>query len=220
MKSIFQKKTYSEQVAEYIRRQILNGRFEPGTPVKELVVAEELGISRAPVREAMQTLVREGLIDAAPQKRKVVRSMTALQIRNSYFAGGVLEAAAVAQVIDSFTEEDLAALQDVIDSMKFIAETSGNVSEMAPLDTAFHDILFSRVENELLIDICKKFCQGISKYLLFKHWIKLFPAEKVYLRHKIVLDAVRRGDPAEVELVIRQHYEESGKKMARFGSDR
>ncbi len=219
MKSIFQKKTYSEQVAEYIRRQILNGRFEPGAPIKELAIAEELGISRAPVREAMQILVREGLIDAAPQKKKIVRSMTALQIRNSYFAGGVLEAAAVAQIIDSFTEEDLNALQDVVDSMKFIAETSGNISEMAPLDTAFHDILFSRVENELLIDICKKFCQGISKYLLFKHWIKLFPAEKVYLRHKIVLDAVKRGDPVEVEKIIRQHYEESGRKMAQFGSD-
>ncbi len=219
MKAIFQKQTYSEQVAEYIRRQILNGRFEPGAPIKELAIAEELGISRAPVREAMQILVREGLIDAAPQKKKVVRLMTAQQIRNSYFAGGVLEAAAVAQAVQSFTKEDIDALEDIVDSMKFIAETSGNISEMAPLDTAFHDILFSRVENELLIDICKKFCQGISKYLLFKHWIKLFSAEKVYLRHKVVLDAVKRGDPVEVEKVIRYHYEESGTKMAQFGSD-
>lgn len=215
----FQKQTYSEQVAEFIRRQILNGRFQPGTPIKEVAIAEELAISRAPVREAMQILVREGLIEGAPQKKKSVRVMTSKQIRNSYFAGAVLEAAAIAQVIDSFTEEDFQALEDVVESMKYIAGSSGNVAEMAPLDTAFHDILFSKVDNELLIDICKKFCQGVSKYLLLKQWLKLFPAEKVYLRHKLLLDALRRGDPIEIERLIRHHYEESAEKMAQYGSD-
>ncbi len=214
-----QKQTYSEQVAEFIRRQILKGRFAPGAPIKEVAIAEELAISRAPVREAMQILIREGLIDGAPQKRKTVRVMTAKEIRNSYFAGGVLEAAAVAQVIESFTEDDILALEDIVASMRYVARSSGNIAEMAPLDTAFHDILFSRVDNALLIDICKKFCQGISKYLLLKQWLKLFPAEKVYLRHKVILDAVKKGDPVEVEEVIRYHYEESAEKMVQHGSD-
>lgn len=215
----FKKQTYSEQVAEFIRRQILKGRFQPGSPIGEVAIAEELGISRAPVREAMQILIREGLIDGIPQKKKTVRQMTSQQIRDSYFSGGVLEAAAVAEVIDTFTEEDFQALEDVVDSMKYITESSGNITEMAPLDTAFHDILFSKVENELLVDICKKFCQGISKYLLLKQWLHLFSAEKVYQRHKLVLEVLRRGDPSEIEQIIRQHYRESGEKMAQYGSD-
>jgi len=213
------KQTYSEQVAEYIRDLILNGHLSPGDFVNEAAIAKDLSISRAPVREAMQILIREGLIEAHPQKRKHVRALTAKQIKNSYFAGGVLEAAAVAEVLNQYTDQDIKKLEKIVGKMKAIAETSQSVSEQVPLDNDFHDILFSRIGNNLIIELCKRSCQGISKFLLYKHWVKLYSAQEVYQRHQEIIDAIKTKNQTIVEKVIRHHYTTSGEHMAAYGVD-
>ena len=96
----FRKTTYSDQVAEYVKNRILSGNLAPGAPLNEVAIASELSISRAPVREAMQILIRDGLVESLPQKRKNVMALTAKQIKNSYFTGGVLEAAAVVMAVE------------------------------------------------------------------------------------------------------------------------
>lgn len=87
--SQFKKQTYSEQVADYVRGLILSGEFAPGAAIKEAAIAKQLSISRAPVREAMHALIREGLIDAHPQKQNHVKELISKEIKDSYFAGGV-----------------------------------------------------------------------------------------------------------------------------------
>lgn len=215
----FIKQTYSDQVADYVKNLILSGALAPGAPIKELAIASELSISRAPVREAMQILVREGLIESHPQKGKNVTALTAKQIKNSYFTGGVLEAAAVSQVLDKYTEKDISKLERIVAKMKAVADRNGPVSDQAPLDNAFHDLLFSRIDNELIVELCKRSCQGISKFLLYKHWVKLFPPKKVYERHKVIVAALKTKNPQNVERVIREHYISSGERMSAFGVD-
>lgn len=215
----FIKQTYSDQVAVYVKNLILSGALAPGAPIKELAIASELSISRAPIREAMQILVREGLIESHPQKGKNVTALTAKQIKNSYFTGGVLEAAAVSQALDKYTEKDISKLERIVANMKAVADRNGPVSDQAPLDNAFHDLLFSRIDNELIVELCKRSCQGISKFLLYKHWVKLFPPKKVYERHKEIVAALKTKNPQNVERVIREHYISSGERMSAFGVD-
>ncbi|EMS78870.1 GntR family transcriptional regulator [Desulfotignum phosphitoxidans] len=215
----FKKETYSEKVANYIKVRILNGNLSPGDPIKETDIASQLSISRAPVREAMLILLREGLIEIHPQRGKKVTSLSAKQIKNSYFTGGVLEAAAVAQAIERYTDKDIAQLDGIISKMKQVADKNGSVSDQAPLDKAFHDLLFSRIDNELIVELCRRTCQGISKFLLYRQWVKLFPAIKVYERHKEIVDALKTKDPQVIEVVIRNHYVESGERMSVFGAD-
>lgn len=215
----FKKETYSDQVAKHVRNKILNGNLPPGAAISEVAIAEELSISRAPVREAMQILIREGLIVSHPQKRKHVKALTAKQIRNSYFTGGVLEAAAVARVLEQYTEEDFLELERIVAEMKAIADTNGPVSDQVPLDNEFHDILFSRIDNNLIVELCRRACQGISKFLLYTHWVKLYTAKQVYKRHRKIIDALRTKDPATIEQVIRDHYTTSGERMSAYGAD-
>ena len=87
----FTKQTYCNQVTSYIRSLIRKGTLEIGAPVKEAVLSEQLGISRAPIREALQVLVQEGLITSEPQKGKHVRQMTGKEIYDSYVVAGILE---------------------------------------------------------------------------------------------------------------------------------
>jgi DNA-binding GntR family transcriptional regulator len=213
------KLTYSEQVAEYIRQSILEGELAPGDQVKEVLLAEKLGISRAPIREALQILTREGLIQSEPQKRKYVSSPTAKQIIDSYFTGGVLEAAAVTQALSLYTEEDLENLKNIVEQMKSVADSDEKPDTLAKLDNTFHNILFSRIDNDLLIDLCRRSCQGISKFLLYKHWINLYSPQQVYERHLAILEALQAGRPSTLEKTIRKHYTDSGKRMSRYGAD-
>lgn len=215
----FTKLTYSEQVADYIRDLILNGELTAGAIVEEAAIAKELSISRGPVREAMQILIREGLIDARPQKRKYVKQLTAKQIKNSYFAGGVLEAASVAKVLHQYTREDIAGLEKIVEEMDNIAQNDGSISEQVPLDTAFHDILFSRIDNGLVEELCKRSCQGISKFLLYKHWVKVYTPQEVVERHRLIIEALKSKNGDTVEQVLREHYFSTGERMAKYGSD-
>lgn len=213
------KLTYSEQVAEYIKQSILEGNLSPGDQVKEVLLAEKLGISRAPIREALQILAREGLIKSQPQKGKHVSALTAKQIEDSYFTGGVLEAAAVTQALPLYTEEDIANLEEILEQMNEVAESGKDRKDLTKLDTTFHNILFSRIDNELLIELCRRSCQGISKFLLYKYWLTLYTPTQVYERHLKILEALKSGSPSKLEKTIRTHYINSGKRMSKYGVD-
>ncbi len=210
----FKKQTYTDLVVTYIRQSILDGTYKPGTKVKELVIAKKLSISRAPIREALQILIKEGLVVWHPQKGKFITELDPKQIRDSYFTGGILEAAAVCSVIQKYTARDIKKLEDIAEKMRLIAEDNESIEKIAPLDDKFHKVLFSRIDNALLLEFCTRSCQGISKFLLFKYWIQLYSVEEVYWRHKVIVDALKKGDVYELEGCIRNHYLDAGKRMS------
>lgn len=212
-------KTYSDQIIKFIKQSILSGELAPGDKINEVNVASQLSISRAPVREALQTLVKEGLIQSIPQKGKFITTLTSEQIKHSYFTGGILEGATVASTINLFTEKDFGELRVIINKMKKIADRGKYISELAVLDDAFHDILFSKTDNTLIVELSRRSCQGISKFLLFKYWEQLFSPKEIYLRHKKVLDVMQSKKLMKIEQCIRSHYVDSGERMAKFGVD-
>ncbi len=213
------KQTYSEQVADYIKQCILNGELSPGEQIKEVLIAGKLSISRAPVREALNLLAQDGLIVSEPQKGKRVTALTSKEILDSYFTGGVLEAAGVGESLDLYEESDFESMQNVVEQMKQAACEDLPMENMAKLDNIFHGVLFSRMDNALLVSLCHRSCQGISKFLLYRHWLNLFSATEIYKRHKLVLEVLKNGNRSEIEKTIREHYQECGKRMAKYGVD-
>ncbi len=212
-------KTYSEQISEYIKQAILNGELNPGDKVNEVHLASRLSISRAPVREALQTLVQDGLIVSIPQRGKFIASLTAKEICDFYFIGGVLEGAVVASTIEEFTEKDFIRLQDILERMKHLTDKGDDRDNLAPLDNEFHDILFSKTDNSLIVKLSRRSCRGVSKFLLFKHWRDIFTTAEIYARHKVILDVLWTKDPVAIEQCLRKHYIDAGKRMMRYGVD-
>ncbi|MCP4339363.1 MAG: GntR family transcriptional regulator [Desulfobulbaceae bacterium] len=208
------KHTYTDLVVTYIKQGILNGTYKPGTKVKELTIAQQLSISRAPIREALQILIKEGLIVWLPQKGKFITELTPKQIRDSYFTGGILEAAAVSTSLHKYTEKDIQKLTKIADQMKEVAEHKAPLESIAALDDKFHKVLFSRIDNEFVIEFCRRSCQGLSKFLFFNYWLKLYSPSEVYARHKVIIDALKKANAAELEKQIRQHYFDAGERMA------
>ena len=215
----FKRQTYSEQVVEFIKRCILDGELAPGEQVKEVLLSERLGISRAPIREALQILVQDGLITSEPQKGKYIRQMTAEEIENEYTIGGILEGAGVSSALPYMTPMDFTQLTGIFEHMQRLAGRVSGLFELAAVDDAFHDTLLSRCRNRELAEMARSACTNISKFLFYNHWNTLYTPQEFVQRHKLLLDAVLKRESITVELALREHYAETGKRMAKFGKD-
>lgn len=213
------KQTYTDQVVTYVKKGILNGAYDTGSKVNEARIAKELSISRAPIREALQILIKEGLVVWIPQKGKFIRKLDPQNIRDSYFVGGVLEAAAVSKVASLYTSQDIEQLELIVQKMKNIADENELSEHISDLDNEFHEVLFSRISNDFVIEFCHRSCQGLSKFLLFKFWIKLFSPQRVYKRHNSILTAIKGRDPVAIEAIIREHYVDAGNRMAQVSEE-
>lgn len=208
--------TYSEQVVEALKTMLLRGELAPGDRVNEAKIAVELGISRAPVREALHMLTTEGLIEIRPQKGKFITKLSQQEVYHSYFVGGVLEGAAAAACCQYFSDSDFTQLEAVLDKMREAVDSGLGTIAMAPLDTSFHQIIFTRVNNPLLEELSRRSCLRISKFLLFRHWQQVYTAHEVYQRHVEVLQELKTRDPQRIEACLRAHYIDSGNRLAPY----
>ncbi|MFV0489616.1 MAG: GntR family transcriptional regulator, partial [Vibrio fluvialis] len=166
--------TYSAQVIAHIKESLLSGVLRPGDPIREAALAEKLGISRGPVREAVQALALEGLVSNLPQKAKYIRRMSAKEIEDSYCMGGTLEGACVARALPFMDE---VAMRDLRESFRQIEEQcheASGLSALSDADDAFHNALMARCDNKLMVDTARKSCWHISKFLYYKIWDKIF----------------------------------------------
>lgn len=212
------RKTYSEQVVEHIMHSLKIGKLRPGDKLTELAIAQELSISQAPVREAFQVLISRGLVRQKGRSGKYIAHLTSKEIRDSYFAGGVLEGSIVASVADLFSEEDIRSLAQIVNEMKKAATTKADTDHLAELDVAFHNALLSKGGNEVVRELWFRSCQAIGKLLFYAKWKEMFDASQIHLRHKRILDAIKSKDPALIEKTIRDHYFTAGEVISRHAA--
>ncbi|MDR2056616.1 MAG: GntR family transcriptional regulator [Desulfovibrio sp.] len=212
-------KTYSAQISDYIKKALLKGELRPGDKVNEVRLAAALSISRAPVREALQLLVNNGLVVSVPQKGKFIKKLSAKEIQDGYLIGGILEGAAVAMSVESLDDDDFARLNSLLRSMGELRKTSADYGEqLADLDIAFHDALLAKTPNRLMVEQARAVCQRRSKFLLFNHWPEAFTLDEVVERHRRVLAAVNSRSRHVIENTLREHYIELGERMAGLAS--
>lgn len=212
----FKRETYSVQVSQFIKKLIQTGELKPGDPVKEADLASKLGISRAPIREALQILVQDGLISAEPQKGKSVRVLTSKEIIDGYAITAILESAGVANSLDKWTEEDDAKLIQLMQVIKDKSENGFTIEEMVEFNDRLHRMFLSRCDNKQLLENARLYSSVISKYLCYNYWLKSCDIMYFYVRHKELAEAVLARDKAGVEKLIRAHYEEIGEEVSKL----
>lgn len=210
------KKTFSQQVVEYIKRQLVDGDLKPGDKITELSIAKELSISQPPVREAMQILTSEGIVEVKGKRGKYITKLSPKQIIDSYFAGGVLEANVVIEALAKFTPHAIAHLEQLVEEMRLCAKRNCPAEDIADLDLQFHEYLFEVADNPTARGLWFRSCQAVGKYFFFKRWGDMHGLQRKYERHLEILDAIKTGDKEEVEQVIRNHYSTAGQMISEF----
>ena len=206
-----QRTTYKDHVIKYIYDGLRENRFKAGEKILESHLAKELGISRAPIREAMADMVSAGLLKYRPQVGNFVASLSAQKIIDSYVARGVLEGFAVAQGIDNFTDEDLLRLEEMAHRMEQFAQ-QGQRKALIDIGQEFHEELFGRCTNTQIVLFTEQL--SLKLHLLFyKHWANVYTPDEIRDRHLEIITMVRRKDPVRLEQLIRQHYIDTGHKI-------
>jgi DNA-binding GntR family transcriptional regulator len=206
-----ERSTYKDHVIKYIYEGIRENRFRAGEKILESHLSKELGISRAPIREALADLVRAGLLEYRPQIGNFVTSLSSKEIIDSYEARGVLEGFAVIQGINNFTEADLTRLEDMAHKMEQYAQ-KGRRKALIDIGQEFHEELFSHCTNAQVVLFTEQL--SLKLHLLFyKHWGNVYTPEEIRDRHLDIIAIIREKDASKLEQLIRQHYIDTGHKI-------
>lgn len=206
------KRTYKDQVVEYLYNLILEGTITPGDQVKESSLSVEMGISRAPIREGLKELISNGIIEYRPQVGNFVAQLSPKEIVDAYITRGVLEGYAIGTTHDQFSEEEIEELSGMTRMMANYA-SKNNRKKVVQVGDNFHSLLISKNNNIQLIEYTERLSLKLH-ILFYKHWSILYCQDEIGNRHQRIVDALRSGDALQVENVIREHYTETGTKIA------
>lgn len=206
-----ERSTYKNHVINYIYDGIRENRFRPGEKVLESRLAKDLGISRAPIREALADLVSAGLLEYRAQIGNYVAAPSPDEIIDSYIARGVLEGFAVSQSLENFVDEDYQQLEEMSLKMGSYA-SKGQRKALVDIGQQFHEELFRHCTNKQIVRFTEQLSLKLHLFF-YKHWSKVYTAEEIRDRHLEIVRALQTKDPLQVELMIRNHYVQTGHKI-------
>lgn len=207
-----------EGVIAFLRRNIRTREFKAGEHIKEIYVTQVLGVSRAPVREAFLELAAQGLLRLAPNRGAYVVELTAQKIMDRILLCGALEGFALRSTLHLFNPPDFKRLEDSVDRMTHIVESSGDISELLEEELFFHHACVVKVKDAFLLEFIEK-CSRMLELLLAEDWKTIYTPEDFLHRHKTLYTAIAEDDPDLVEKCVREHYFETASRMAVFGVD-
>lgn len=208
--------TYKDHVVDHVYQALLDGRCHPGDQLKEGLIAAELGISRAPVREALKELTARGIVDYRPQVGCFITRPSPQEISDAYTTRGLLEGYAVMATRETFTETDLLRLETLVEEMRQAA-ARGDRKAVVEVGDTFHNLLVSRSTNVQLADYFERL--RLKTHIFFcRYWPEMYSPEEIGDRHRLIVTSLRSGDPRAIEETVRLHYRESGDRIAALAS--
>ncbi len=155
-------------VFQTLRQAILRGKLQPGERLMEIHLAQQLGVSRTPVREAIRMLEQEGLVIMIPRKGAIVAEITKSDLEDVLEVRAALEELAVKKACRNISQEQLQELKKA--AGKFAASLQKeDLMACAQADVAFHEIISAATENRRLIQILNNIREQIYRYRLEKH---------------------------------------------------
>lgn len=195
----------SEGVARVLRNEIFSGRMQPGEPLRERCLAEQLDVSRTPVREALFTLHSEGLVELSPNRGATVRTITSHEIVQIYSVRTLLESYAAGEAATCRTRADLEALADAQAKLERLS-ANGSAYEQALADLAFHQIISDAAGSRLLRTIMG---QVLAFTVSFRSHYVYSPerSQSAIAQHREILEALRDEDQQRSERLMREHVE-------------
>ncbi|MBS0252509.1 MAG: GntR family transcriptional regulator [Proteobacteria bacterium] len=197
----------SEGIAHVIRRAILAGRLVPGTELPERKLAEELSVSRTPVREALFVLQGEGLIDLVPGRCARVREVSTSEIEEIFVLRRLLETHAVKRAAKLRNSPKISKIEDALAQQKRLGQ-AGTILEQAQADLAFHEAIADAAGSQLLVTLVRRVF-AITVTYRFAYKYSAPRTSRVFKQHSAILEAITSGEGAEAESLMSQHIKES-----------
>ncbi len=190
-------------VFQTLRQAILHGDLEPGERLMEIHLANRLGVSRTPIREAIRKLELEGLVVMIPRRGAIVASITEKDLKDVLEVRQTLEIMAGEMACERITPELLAELKAAGQEFKMLKD-SDDFTSLAEADVKFHDIIYAATGNQRLITILNNLREQMYRYRL-EYLKDTGSHERLNNEHREIYECICRGDKAAVSEVIGRH---------------
>ncbi|SFR23800.1 DNA-binding transcriptional regulator, GntR family [Lentzea waywayandensis] len=192
-----------ERAAAEIRSAIVRGDLEPGTPIKDVELAEKLGLSRTPVREALATLTDEGLVETKPHAYTRVTALEAEPVRDALVVVQSMHALAIGIAVPKMPAEDIAAMRAANKAFKKALDANDAVAALAA-DDDFHAVAVHRCDNFAIAATIDRFTPLVRRA---EHSRFSSPdARHSVTQHQQIIEACEKGDTALAATLVDENW--------------
>ena len=197
--------TLTDQALKEIRDAIRSGKLKPGEHLVEMQLAEEMQISRFPIREALRYLEKEGLVETKPFRGTRVAQLTEKDMEELYSLRSSLEELAVRILIENLDEKKIKKLETIIQSMEQASQT-GKLDQMISEDLRFHQTICELSGHRKLLEVWRTLESQLQVFLTIEK--DFFETAYQYVStHNPIMEAIKHRNIKSAEQAIREHLE-------------
>lgn len=186
-----------------LRQAILRGELKPGERLMEIQLANKLGVSRTPIREAIRKLELEGLVLMIPRKGAEVAEITEKSLRDVLEVRRALEELAVELVCEKITDEQIQDLKGAAEDFKASLK-EGDITRIAEADVKFHDVIYMATDNQKLIQLLNNLREQMYRYRI-EYLKKKECYPQLLEEHETIIQAIEEHDKKKATDITVQH---------------
>ena len=198
-------KPLREMVYEELKMQILKGSIIPGTRMMEVELAEEMGVSRTPIREAIRKLEREGLVTIEPRRGAYASMISTEDMVEILEVRQDLEGLAAYFAADRMTDEQMEELKEVSNNYNK-AVKQGVMEDMIKYDTRFHHIIVESCRNKILMQMIEQLQELVLRFR-YIYYDNFRRAENMPEEHEAIISAIAEGNADKARAAADIHIE-------------
>lgn len=202
-----------DEVFNTLRERILKGYLKPGERLMEIHLADQLGVSRTPIREAIRMLELEGLVKMVPRKGAQVAEISREDLQDVLEVRKSLDTLAVKLACERITDEEKDKLKEAEEAFENILKT-GDTTQIAEADVAFHDVIQLASKNKRLKSMISNLAERIYRYR-FEYIKQQSDGGKTLIEeHREIIKCIDNGDIAGAIRAIELHIDNQEKSIA------
>lgn len=194
-----------------LRQAILTGELKPGERLMEIHLANRLGVSRTPIREAIRKLELEGLVTMIPRRGAEVAQITEKSMSDVLEVRRAMDALCAELACDRITEEELAKLEVACENFEKATKTK-DVKKIAQADVELHDIILQATGNQRLIQLINNLSEQMYRYRF--EYIKDFSQHETLVEeHKMIYESLMSRDKERASEAAKVHIDNQKKTI-------
>lgn len=190
-------------VFKTLRKAILTGELKPGERLMEIHLANRLGVSRTPIREAIRKLELEGLVTMIPRRGAEVADITEKNLKDVLEVRRALEGLAIELACERITEEKKKDLKEKLAQVETAVSTKDS-SAIASADVAFHNTIVEASDNDRLIQLVNNLGEQMYRYR-FEYIKDESKHGQIKREHKIMFDSIMEKDREKAVEIVKTH---------------
>ena len=193
----------TDSIASVIRSRILNGEYKSGEKIKETHVAEELRVSRTPIRKAFKELEEEGLIEYIPNKGCFAKGFTRRDIEDVYAVRKVLEELTVEWAVSRITDEEVAKMAEKCEEMQGYVDNADSARVLA-CNKEFHEVIYRATGSRFMSQVLRSYKEYIEQTTRPIFYEPKF-LQQIVDEHRAIVDAFEKRDTKSAVAAMSRH---------------